>query len=263
MTGRSLARIGLAVPALLVIGGALIGPWLVGGDPGEIVALPYTSPEPGLPLGADHSGRDVLDRLLAGGRPLVLVPVTAVVLTAVLGTATGMAAGYFGGVWDAVVSRWDGILLTVPPILVLLVLLHGWGYSSFTLILVVLVVGVPFVSRMVRAATRQVMRDGYVEQAIAQGERPMAVLVREILPNVLRPIVADAGTRLAIAVTLTASAGFLGFGPDEPNWGAMISQNVEGIGLTPWGVIAPASCLATLAVSANLALDRFAARIGR
>ena len=114
----------------------------------------------------------------------------------------------------------------------------------------------------VRAATRPIMQHGYVEQAVALGESTRSVLVREVLPGVVRPVLADAGARLAIAITLTASAGFLGFGGDEPNWGAMISQNVEGLALTPWGVVAPAVCLAVLAVAANLALDRLAGRTG-
>jgi ABC-type dipeptide/oligopeptide/nickel transport system permease subunit len=238
---------------------ALAGPWLVGRDPGYIVGQPYAS----LPLGADFAGRDVLARVLAGGRPLVLIPVVAVCLTAVLGTALGMLAGYLGGAVDAIVSRLDNLFLAIPPVLVLLILLHGWGYTMPTLVAVVVATGAPFVSRVVRAATRQVMGNGYVEQAVALGEGTAGVLMREILPNVIRPVLADAGTRLAIAVTLTASAGFLGFGPDAPNWGAMISQNVEGIALTPWGVVIPAMCVATLAVSANLAMDRLALRIER
>ena len=125
----------------------------------------------------------------------------------------------------------------------------------------VVVTGAPFVSRVARAATLQAMRQGYVEQAVGLGEGTVSVLLREILPNIVRPILADAGTRLAIAVSLTAAAGFLGFGPDEPNWGAMISQNVEGVGLTPWAVLAPAVCLAILAVTANLGMDRLAARL--
>lgn len=250
------------LPVLLVVAAALAGPWFLTGDPAEIVAVPYTPPGPELPLGADHVGRDVLQRLLAGGRPLVLVPVTAIALTALLGAATGMLAGYHGGVLDEIVSRWDGVLLTLPPILVLLVLLHSWDYSAGTLIVVVVAVSAPFVSRVSRAATRQIMQNGYVEQAIGQGEGSAGVLVREILPGVLRPVLADAGTRLAIAVTLTASAGFLGFGPDDPNWGAMISENMEGISLTPWGVVTPAAALATLAVSANVGLDHVAARMG-
>jgi len=250
------------VPAVIVVGLTLIGPWLAAGDPGYIAGLPYSRPVAGLPLGTDYSGRDVLLRVLAGGQPLLLIPLAGVVLTAIIGSALGIAAGYLGGAVDAVVSRLDYVLLAVPPVLVLLILLHGWGYSALTLIAVVILTGAPFVSRVARAATRQVIGEGYVEQAVCLGESTPAILVREILPSIVRPILADAGSRLAIAIGVTASAGFLGFGPDTPNWGAMISQNMEGITLTPWGVAVPAACLATLAITANLTLDRLATRIG-
>ena len=260
MTRRWRAVLGAvaALPGLVLVTVAVAGPWLVGRDPARVVGRPYQAASPDLPLGTDFAGRDVLARLLSGGRPLVLVPLVAVLLTAVLGTALGALAGYRGGVVDAVVSRLDGLFLAVPPILVLLVLLHGWGDSGPTLVAAVVITGARFVSRVARAATRQVMRSGYVEQAVALGEGLLAVLGREILPNIVRPVLADAGTRLAVAVTLTASAGFLGFGTDAPNWGAMVSQNLEGISLSPWGVVTPALCLAGLAVSANLAMDRLA-----
>ncbi|MET9970427.1 ABC transporter permease [Streptomyces sp. NPDC006356] len=260
---RFLVRLLLVLPAVAVVAVAIAGPWLVGDDPGRIVAAPYAEAGGGMPLGADHAGRDVWVRVLNGGRSLIVVPVLAVLLTTVLGTALGMLAGYLGGLVDALVSRLDGALLALPPILVMLVLLHGWGYSSAVLVMVVVVTGVSFVSRISRAATAQVMRQGYVEQAVGLGESAPSVLAREILPNIVRPILADAGTRLAIAVALTSAAGFLGFGEDEPNWGAMISENIEGIALTPWAVVVPAVCLGVLAVAANLGMDRLAARLDR
>ncbi|WP_093802447.1 ABC transporter permease [Streptomyces sp. Wb2n-11] len=260
---RTLLRIGVALPAVVVIALAIAGPWLVGTDPDRIVAAPYAGAGDGLLFGADSAGRDVWARVLTGGRALILVPVLAVLVTTVLGTAVGMVAGYLGGVVDAVVSRLDGAILALPPILVLLVLLHGWGYSAAVLVLVVVITGASFVSRIARAATVQVMRQGYVEHAVGLGESVPSVLAREILPNIVRPILADAGTRLAIAVALTSAAGFLGFGADEPNWGAMISENIEGVTLTPWAVVVPAVCLGTLAVAANLGMDRLAARTDR
>ncbi|MFF6918550.1 ABC transporter permease subunit [Streptomyces sp. NPDC012466] len=247
------------LPVAVVVLFALVGPWLAPHDPARITATPY-DPGAGLPLGSDGDGRDVWSRFLAGGRPLVLVPLLATAVTTLLGTATGVLAGYLGGRVDALLSRLDTLLLALPPVLVLLVLMHGWGYRTLTLVTAVAVTGVPFVSRVARAATAQVVHAGYVDQAVALGDGPVAVMAREILPNIVRPVLADAGTRLAIAISLTAAAGFLGFGPDSPNWGAMISENMEGVTLAPWGVAAPALGLAVLTVSVNLALDRAIAR---
>jgi peptide/nickel transport system permease protein len=260
-TPRPSARTALPwlLPVAVVVLFALVGPWLAPHDPARITATPY-DPGAGLPLGSDGDGRDVWSRFLAGGRPLVLVPLLATAVTTLLGTATGVLAGYLGGRVDALLSRLDTLLLALPPVLVLLVLMHGWGYRTLTLVTAVAVTGVPFVSRVARAATAQVVHAGYVDQAVALGDGPVAVMAREILPNIVRPVLADAGTRLAIAISLTAAAGFLGFGPDSPNWGAMISENMEGVTLAPWGVAAPALGLAVLTVSVNLALDRAIAR---
>ncbi|MEU2246409.1 ABC transporter permease [Streptomyces sp. NPDC019224] len=258
---RVLAAFGV-LPGLLVALVAVAGPWVVGPDPERIIAEPYAAARAGLLLGADESGRDVAARLLAGGRELVLVPVIATLLTAVLGTLLGMLAGYLGGRLETAIGQLNTLFLALPPVLVLLVLLNGWGNSPLTLITVVAVVGVPFVARVAAASTAQVRQNSYVEQAVGLGESTASVLLRDVLPNIVRPVLADAGTRLAIAITLTASAGFLGFGSAAPHWGAMISQNMQGISLNPWGVLAPAVLLSALTVSANRLLDRLSARIG-
>ncbi|CCH31875.1 ABC transporter permease subunit [Actinosynnema sp. NPDC047251] len=253
-----LAVLGVA----LVLGIAVFGPSLVD-DPERITGLPYTAPTADSPLGTDSTGRDVLARVLAGGQALVTVPVVATVLATALGLVLGLVGGYFGGVADAVVSRLDHLLLGLPPVLILLVLLNGWGYSATTITAAVVLTGTPFVSRVTRAETLHAVEDGYVVAAYATGDSHFSVIVREILPNIARPVLADFGTRLAIAVTLTAAVGFLGFGSGGPNWGAMISENVEGIRLTPWGVAVPAVLLGVLTVAANLGLDRLVGKVLR
>ncbi|MEU3825511.1 ABC transporter permease [Streptomyces sp. NPDC029080] len=260
MTRRAAAWLSL-LPLAAVLLLALAGPLFAGHDPARVVSVPYAVRTPGLPMGADGAGRDVWVRFLCGGRDLVVLPLLGTLATMVLGTAVGLVSGCFQGVVDAVLSRTANLLLVIPPVLSLLVLLQGWGYSGLVLFSAVLVTGVPFVSKVARAATLTVMGTGYVEQAMALGDGPLTVIVREVLPNIARPILADAGSRFAIAIFITASAGFLGFGPGEPNWGAMINENIEGITLSPWGVVLPAVALSCLTVSANLLLDRLTARI--
>ena len=172
-----------AIPGAAVVFLALAGPWLVDRDPGDISGPPYAAPGANLLLGSDFSGRDVVARVLACGRPLVIIPVVAVCLTAVPGMALGLLAGYLGGAVDVVVSRSDNLLLTIPPILVLLILLHGWGYTPATLIAVVVATGAPFVSRLVRAATLPAMRAGYVKQAVALGEGTIGILIGRSCPT--------------------------------------------------------------------------------
>lgn len=258
-TWRSIAT----APGALVAVLAVIGSWLPHRDPGAIRAAPYTGPGHGLWLGTDGAGRDVVAQVLCGGRALVLIPVAATLATTGLGCALGVLGAYYGGRLDRALAAVEGVLIALPPILVLLTLLTGWGYSVWSLIVAVVLTGVSVVSRVARAAAVSVRQEGFVDQAAALGDSPLTIMVREIVPNIASPLLADAGTRLAVAITLTASAGFLGFGPDTPNWGAMVSSNVEGISLSPWGVLVPAAFLAGLTTGANLSLDRLAARFKR
>lgn len=248
------ARAALYAPVLTVLALALAGPQAVS-RPTDIVASPFASVAEGLPLGSDHMGRDVWAMLLAGGRELVLLPVVAVALTVVIGTATGMIAGYRGGVLDALISRVDTVALSIPVVLFMLLLLHNRGYSALTMTVTILFASIPFVSRLARAATIQIARSDYVEQATATGSGPVRTMTVEIAPGVLAPVLADAGTRLSVAVGLTATAGFLGFTDSDPNWGRMINDNIAGISLNPWASLAPSLLLVVLAVGANYLID--------
>lgn len=252
----------LSVATLLV---AVAGPWLAPHSIGQPVAAPFAGPGTDLPLGADHLGRDVLSQLLHGGRRLVLLPLVATVAASVVGGTIGLLSGYARNR----VSRWVGhlldLLLAFPAILVLLVLVNGWGTGAGVLIVVMIVVGVPYSARYVRAATLRVVTTGYVDHAVALGERPLAVVWREVVPNVAGPLLADAGLRLIGGIYLIASASFLGFGaaPPATDWAQMISENVAGGDLNPWSVVAPAMLIAALAISVNLLADRLARRIAR
>jgi peptide/nickel transport system permease protein len=251
----------VAVPLALVMLLAVAGPWLAPHPADEIVARPYAGARAGLWLGADHLGRDVFSRTLCGGRSLLLVPLVAVPVTAILGTVLGTAAAYLGGALDAVVTRTATVVITIPPIVVLLVLLAGWGAGAPVLALAIILTGVPFVARLARATALPIVGAGYVEQAVALGEGRASILAGEIAPNVAGPILADAGLRLVAAIYLVAAAGFLGFTDQVPNWGAMLSENLEGVSLNPWSIVAPATLLALLTTSANLLLDRAARRV--
>jgi peptide/nickel transport system permease protein len=253
-TVKRAASAALYAPVLAVLVLALVGPATVA-RPTDIVASPFAAPDGGLLLGTDHMGRDVWAMLLAGGRELILIPVIGVGLTVLIGTATGMIAGYRRGVLDAVISRFDTVALSIPVVLFMLLLLHNRGYSAVTMTVIILFASVPFVSRLARAATIQVARSDHVEQATATGSGPMRTMTVEIAPGVIAPVLADAGTRLSVAVGLTATAGFLGFTDSAPNWGRMINDNIAGISLNPWGSLAPSLLLVVLAVGANSLID--------
>lgn len=246
-----------------IVGIAVFGPLLAPHTPGQIVAAPFVGPGSGGLLGTDHLGRDVWSRVLAGGRPLLLVPLIATAATCALGTLLGMLAGYLGG-WVEVALWWaTRVLLVTPAMLVLLVILNGWGYGDITLIVAVALTGCPFVARLARSATLRAAHSGFAEQAAGLGESTLSVLLREITPNIAGPMLADAGMRLVAAIDIVAAAGFLGFGPDTANWASMINENRDGLTLAPWSVAAPTIALGALAVSVNLTMDRLTRRLIR
>jgi ABC-type dipeptide/oligopeptide/nickel transport system permease subunit len=157
------------------------------------------------------------------------------------------------------------VLLSIPPLLFLLVLATGAGRSSIALVCGVALVQAPGVARIVRAAALDVSVRGYVEAAVVRGEPTRAILTREILPNILGPILADAGIRLTGSILLVASMSYLGLGAQPPaaDWSLMISENREGITFQPWAVVAPALLIAALTVSINLVADAVVRSFGQ
>jgi ABC-type dipeptide/oligopeptide/nickel transport system permease subunit len=117
----------------------------------------------------------------------------------------------------------------------------------------------------VRTATLEVSVRGYVEAAIARGERPVAVVLREVLPNITAPVLVDFGLRFTYSILIIASVNFLGLGLQPPNsdWALMISQNRDYISLAPWAVLAPAAMIALLTIGINLTGDAIARSLGR
>jgi ABC-type dipeptide/oligopeptide/nickel transport system permease subunit len=262
---RRLGLIAVTTPGALALLVALLGPFVAPHGESAIIGPPLVGSRTGLPLGTDYLGHDVLSRVLHGGRTLVLLPLLATLTVSGLGMLLGTLSGYIQGRFDRGVVAVLDILLALPWLLVLVVIVSGWGGGPVVLVLAVVLTGSPFVARIARAATLQVVHSDYVEQAHALGEPLRSILAHEILPNVAAPLLADAGLRLVASLYLVATASFLGFGPQPPaaDWGLMISENVDGMALTPWGVILPAILIGAMAVSANLMVDLVANRLAR
>lgn len=256
-------RTGLAA-SLLVLALVVVGPFFAPHDPAAIAGIPLQRPDGDFLLGTDGLGRDVLSRLLWGGRSLVSLSLLATAFAYVVGTTIGLVAGYTRSLVDSVLMRAMDVLLAIPPLLFLLVLATGAGRSVPVLVLGVATVHVPSIARIVRAATQEVSVRGYVEAAVARGERTATVLRREILPNILGPVLADAGVRLTGSIVILAAVNFLGLGlqPPAADWALMISENRSGITLQPWAVAAPAILIAVLTIGVNLVADAVARSLG-
>ncbi len=258
------ARIGLGV-VLLVVLAIAVGPFFAPYSPLDQLGIPYSPPGGHFLLGTDNLGRDVLSRLLYGGRRIVLVSVLATLGAYILGTTLGLIAGYTRSLLDDVVMRALDVILSFPAILLLLLLAASLGQGVATLLAGVIIVNVPGIARVVRSATLETVGKPYVEAAVIRGDSTRFILFREILPNIARSLVADAGPRFAGAFLIIAGLNYLGIGvnPPSPDWGSMIYENRDGMTIQPWPVAAPAIMIVVLTIGANLLGDAVARSLGR
>jgi peptide/nickel transport system permease protein len=262
------ATVGWFSPAAVITVLAVVGPFLAPHPAGVSSAAPFAAPgdplAPQAPWGTDALGRDVLSQVLHGGRSLVLLPVGAALAATTLGTAAGLWLGWHGGIAVRGALRALDLLLALPPVLVLLTVLHTTGWGTLQLVTLAVLVGVPFTTRVVSAATAPLRRAGYVEAALALGDPVPTVLRREVLPVLLPTVLTDLGLRIVSAVYLVAAASVLGFGnpPPATDWATQLQQNLEGAELNPWATVVPAVLIAGFCVSVNLGLDRLAASYG-
>jgi peptide/nickel transport system permease protein len=261
---RPSGAIGVSI-LLFVLLVALLGPVVAPHSPNQPIGAPLSGPSGAAPLGTDYLGRDVLSRLLFGGRSVLGLAAAATGLAYVLGLTIGLVAGYTRSLVDPVLMRSVDVLLAFPPLLFLLVLIAGAGSSVAVLIIGVAVIQAPQISRIVRTATLEVSVRGYVEAAVARGERAPAVMLREVLPNILGPVLVDAGLRFTYSILIIASVNFLGLGLQPPNsdWALMISENRAYISVNALAVVAPAAMIAILTIGVNLTGDAVARTLGR
>jgi ABC-type dipeptide/oligopeptide/nickel transport system permease subunit len=251
---------------LAAVGGvALLGPFLAPHEPDLPVGIPLTGPAEGRVLGTDFLGRDVLSRVLWGGRSVLALAGAATLLAYLAGGATGLIAGYRRGLTDGVLMRGVDVVLSVPALIFLLVLVTGAGTSAAVLVAGVALVQAPLVARVVRTATLEQAVKGFVEAAEARGERTFAIVWRELLPNIAGPIFADVGLRFTYSIILVASVNFLGLGlqPPAADWALIISENRSGLDLNPYAILAPALLIAVLTIAVNLVGDAIARALGR
>lgn len=265
---RSLA-LGLAMLAAIVLL-AVLAPLLTGHDPYQQNIIARRVPpiwygwlwdEPKAswahPLGTDKLGRDYWARLIYGARISLLIGTATMILSGLIGTTLGMAAGYFGGRVDLVVSFLITTRLALPVILVALAVVAKQGSS---LVVVILVLGLLLWDRfavVMRAVTQQARSQDYVTAARAIGCSTPRILLGEILPNVLNPLIVVASVEMANAILFEAALSFLGLGvqPPLPSWGLMLSEAKEDIFFSPWMITIPGLALFTLVLSINLLGD--------
>lgn len=208
-------------------------------------------------LGTDSIGRDLLSRMIWGGRTTIFVAVCATLLSFGLGSTLGFFAAVKGGWVDQVLSRTVDLMMSIPSLISALVVLSVMPVTLPVLILVMGILDSTRVYRLARAVAVDIAVMDYVEAARLRGEKQTWIIFREILPNALSPLVAEMGLRFIFAVLFISTLSFLGLGVQPPmaDWGGIVKENKEGIVYGIPAALIPAFAIASLAISVNLVAD--------
>ena len=268
-------RLLLRSPAF-VVGVVIVGAWVLCALLGTLIA-PHNpqaddilnklrAPSGDHLFGSDRLGRDVLSRVIVGARSILIMAPLATLLGTVLGTAIGLVTGYYRGLVDEVTMRVVDAMLAVPVIILALLVIVSLGPSRVTLILVIGIVFSMIIAKTVRAAVLSERELDYVQAARLRNERGPYIMVAEILPNVMGPVIVEFTVRLGYAIFTIATLAFLGFGadPSVPDWGRDISDNYQFInGGVWWAVLFPSLAISTLIIGINLIADALARTFDR
>jgi peptide/nickel transport system permease protein len=261
----------LALMVALVLSAPLIGRGL-GIDPTAVDLLSrFQPPSSAHPLGTDEAGRDLLLRLLEGGRVSLAIGVTIALAAAVIGMAIGLTAGYFGGRLDALLMRLtDGVIaLPLLPLLIVLAAVDlrklgfapGFVESStadfWRIAAIISLIGWTTVARLVRGTTLSLREREFVRAARALGARPFRIILVHILPNVTGPLVVATTLSIGNAILLESVLSFLGLGIQPPlaSWGGMLTNAQELIWSSPALAVWPGSCIFLTVICCNLLGD--------
>ena len=254
-------RIGMALVVLLVLVAA-VGPFFAPHSPTDFVGVaPNSPPSSKASFGTDHIGQDVWSRFLWGGREILVMAAFATVLGLVTGAAVGLTAAYSRNKLDDVLMRAMDVILAFPQIMLALVAIATVGPQAWLIVLTVGLTTMPRVARVTRGAAQPIVERDFVAAAEALGLPRVRILLREVLPNILSPLLVEANLRLTYSIGLIASLAFLGFtaNPNGADWGLMIQENQLALGTNqPWGVVLPMIAIALLTVGTGLVGDGFA-----
>ncbi|MCU1656432.1 MAG: transporter permease, partial [Pseudonocardiales bacterium] len=206
-------------------------------------------------LGTDAYGRDVLSRLLVGGRFSVTIAGVTVVLSAVIGTLLGIASGRIGGLVDEIAMRAADVLLAFPDMLLALVLIVIMGPGPKTVVIAMTVVGWTAFARLARTMTLEINTHGYIEAAKALGCRQRFIVVRHVLPNAFNPVLSLALSRFAYQLITVGSLSYLGLGvqPPQSDWGSMLAEGQSFMQQDPLLVATPGLAIFITALSLTMA----------
>lgn len=250
--------------AMLILGAVLVGamvlgavtaPWLTPYSPTALdLDAILKGPSAAHPLGTDSLGRDVLARMLYGGRVSLWVGFVAVGIATAIGLALGLTAGYFGGVVDEVIMRGVDVMLCFPSFFLILAVIAFLEPSLVNIMVVIGLTSWMGIARLVRAETLSLRRRDFVVAARAVGAGPLRIITLHVLPNAIAPVLVSATLGVAGAILTESALSFLGLGvqPPDPSWGNMLMEGKDVMSIAPWMSVFPGLAILVTVLGYNL-----------
>ena len=249
--------IGLGIIVIYVFT-AVFGPHLAPHDPyKQNLARKLERPSLEHVLGNDELGRDILSRIMDGGRFTLGMSVAAASLGLAAGLLLGATSGYFGGRIDAVVMTGVNVMVAFPELLIAIAIISVLGSGAFNLVLAIGLAAIPSFARLVRASVLSIRNEQFVEAAVAAGFSTLRIIVRHIIPNVLAPLLVHVTYSVAAAILIASGLSFLGLGVQPPasEWGVMLSRGRDYFRVAPHIVMIPGIVIAIGVLGLNLLGD--------
>lgn len=245
----------LVLLAIVIL--TVLAPWVAPHDPLAMDPLArLKGPMEGHPLGTDNFGRDILSRVLIGGRLSLLIGIATAIVSVLIGLVIGMIAGFFRTA-DAIIMRMMDALMAIPSILLAIALVALNGPSVGSVIAAITIPEIPRVVRLVRAVVLSAREEPYVEAAIALGSSMPKILIRHLVPNTLAPLIVQGTYILASAILTEAILSFLGAGvsTETPTWGNIMAEGRMYFRIKPELILYPGLLLSLCILSINLLGD--------
>jgi peptide/nickel transport system permease protein len=249
--------IGLVLVTLAVVAAA-VGPLIAPYSPEQFhITARFRGPGPDFWLGTDQFGRDLLSRILLGARPTLLLAVLATVIGTGIGAVIGTLSAFMGGRADEAIMRTVDAVMAIPGLLFALLIVTALGANAFNALIAIAIAFAPSMARITRSVALTVRKQDYVNAALARGESSRFIVLAEMLPNVIAPIVVETTIRVAFAVMTLATLSFLGLGAQPPSseWGLMVSEARSYLFRNPWMMVWPGLAIALVAIGFNLLGD--------
>ncbi|AUG99787.1 ABC transporter permease [Prodigiosinella confusarubida] len=254
-TPQGIAGVSILLVALLIV---CAGSHLAPADPEAISILArYQAPSAEHWFGTDQLGRDIFSRVLFGARTTIIDSLLATVLAMIIGSVIGTASAYLGGRIDEAIMRTMDAIMSIPSLLFALLIVSTLGQNSLNAVLAITIAFVPGMVRIARSVALAARQQDYVNAAIARGESSLYIILREMLPNIVAPIIVESTIRVSFAIMLFATLSFLGLGaqPPQPEWGLMVSEARAYFFNAPWMMLIPGLAIAIVAIGFNLLGD--------